>query len=147
MATGSWSFELQVTDAISVMVTSNAVSVIVNAVPTVAMSPTSWTMDIGQSKIFSAFLVVVQVVIQVIIGMWVGLLSLVQTASTFSYSPTSLGSYSITVTVTDSLGSTSAQSSAASVAVKCLFTDCFCFCGPVNGWSDFSLTSTLFNWY
>ena len=32
-----------------------------------------------------------------------------QTASTFTYSPTSAGSYSITVTVTDSLGATSAS--------------------------------------
>ena len=49
-ATGSWSFELQVTDADSVMVTSKAVSVTVNAVPTVSVSPVSWTMDVGQSQ-------------------------------------------------------------------------------------------------
>ena len=41
-----------------------------------------------------------------------------QTASTFSYSPASAGSYSITVTVTDSLGATSAQSTAATVTVN-----------------------------
>ena len=41
-----------------------------------------------------------------------------QTASTFSYSPASAGSYSITVTVTDSSGATSAQSTAASVTVN-----------------------------
>ena len=41
-----------------------------------------------------------------------------QTASTFSYSPASSGSYLITVTVTDSLGATSAQSTAATVTVN-----------------------------
>ena len=41
-----------------------------------------------------------------------------QTSSTFSYSPASAGSYSITVTVTDSLGATSAQSTAATVTVN-----------------------------
>jgi hypothetical protein len=41
-----------------------------------------------------------------------------ENASTFSYSPGSSGSYSITLTVNDSLGATSAQSSAASVNVS-----------------------------
>ena len=51
-ATGVWGFELQVTDSASTpsVVTSNAVSVTVNAVPTVTVSPSSWTMDVGQSK-------------------------------------------------------------------------------------------------
>ncbi len=42
------------TDATSAGVISNAVSVTVNAVPTVNVSPASWTMDVGQSKTFSA---------------------------------------------------------------------------------------------
>ena len=53
-ATGTWSFELQVTDAVSAVVTSNPVSVLVNAVPTVTVSPASWVMDVGQSKTFTA---------------------------------------------------------------------------------------------
>ena len=53
-AIGSWSFELQVTDAASASVTSNAVSVTVNTVPTVTVSPISWTMDMGQNTTFSA---------------------------------------------------------------------------------------------
>ncbi|HLN89380.1 MAG TPA: PKD domain-containing protein, partial [Candidatus Binatia bacterium] len=116
-ATGSWSFELQVTDATSAVVTSNSVSVTVNAVPTVSVSPTSWTMDVGQSKTFSATP-----------GGGSGSYSsykwyvggVVQSGatSTFSYAPGSAGSYSITVTVTDNLGTTSAPSSAASVTVN-----------------------------
>ena len=37
------------TDAASAVAYSNSFTVVVNAVPTVNMSPTSWTMDIGQS--------------------------------------------------------------------------------------------------
>ena len=49
--TGTWSFELQVTDSASnhVLVTSSATSVTVNVAPTVTVSPTSWSMDVGQS--------------------------------------------------------------------------------------------------
>ena len=49
--------------------------------------------------------------------MWVGYAQSGETASTFSFAPGSAGSYLITVTVTDSLGATSAQSSAATVTV------------------------------
>ena len=45
-----------------------------------------------------------------------------QTASTFSYSPASSGTHSITATVTDSLGATSARSTAATVTVPSLFS-------------------------
>ena len=34
--------------------TSNTVAVTVNVAPTVSVSPGSWTMDVGQSKVFSA---------------------------------------------------------------------------------------------
>ena len=33
---------------------STAAFVIVNVAPTVSVSPGSWTMDVGQSKVFSA---------------------------------------------------------------------------------------------
>jgi hypothetical protein len=55
-----------------------------------------------------------------------------QTNSTFSYSPVSLGSYSITVTVTDSLGLTSAQSSASSVTVSATPTVNIAPTGPLS---------------
>ncbi len=116
--TGVWSFKLQVTDSDPAVVTSNVVTVTVNIAPTVSVSPTSWIMDVGQSKIFSA----------TASGgsgsyssyqWYVGGVSQSGAAtSTFSYSPVSSGSYLITVTVTDSLGATSAQSPAATVTVN-----------------------------
>jgi len=44
------------------------------------------------------------------------------TASTFNYSAASWGTYSITATVTDSLGATSASSTAAAATVPLLFS-------------------------
>ena len=116
-AKGTWSFELQVTDAASAVVTSNSASVTVNAAPTVNVSPSSWTMDVGQSKVFSASASGgsgTYTSYQWYVG---GVAQSGATASTFSYAPRSAGSYSITLRVTDSLGATSAQSSPASVRV------------------------------
>jgi hypothetical protein len=117
-ATGSWSFELQVTDATGAQVTSTAATVVVNAAPTVTVSPSSWTLDVGQSKTFSAApnggsgsYTSYQWYVN-------GSAQSGQTASTFSFAPASAGSYSITVTVTDSSGATSAQSTAATVTVN-----------------------------
>lgn len=68
--TGTWSFELQVTDAAAAVTTSNPTVVTVNSDPTVTVTPTSWTMDVGQSKTFSAtVLVAVRVLTRVISGM------------------------------------------------------------------------------
>jgi len=122
-ATGSWSFEVQVTDGASsqVSVTSSTTTVTVNTAgsgPSVTVSPSSWTMDVGQSKLFTAsgsggsgsF-----TSYQWYVG---GTAVSGQTASTFTYSASSAGSFSITVTVTDSLSATSAQSSPSSVTVN-----------------------------
>ena len=118
--TGLYSVTCKVTDNASTPVTaqSNTVSITVNSAPTVTVSPTSWTMDIGQSKTFTA---------NASGGsgnytsyQWYvnGIAQSGENASTFSYSPGTSGSYSITLTVNDSLGATSAQSSAASVNVS-----------------------------
>jgi hypothetical protein len=84
----------------------------------VSVSPGSWIMDVGQSKTFTANPTGGS-------GSYTGYQWYVggsaqsgQTASTFSYSPASSGSPLITVTVTDSLGATSAQSTAPSVTVN-----------------------------
>ena len=74
--------------------------------------------------------------------MWVGLLSLGQTSSTFDYSPASAGSYSITVTVTDSLGSTSVQSAAATVTVAASPTVSIAPVGPFT--MDVGQTKTVY---
>src|SRR5208337_100767 len=49
--TGSWSFELQITDSAktSVVVTSTEASITVNVVPTVSFSSGSATSDVGES--------------------------------------------------------------------------------------------------
>ena len=130
--TGSWNFKLQVTDSSSAVVTSNAVSVTVNSAPTVSVSPTSWTMDIGQSKAFTA-------IASGGSGSYTGYQWYVggtaqsgATASTFSYSPGSAGTFSITVTVTDSLGATSAQSTSATVTVSASPTVSIAPVGPLT---------------
>ena len=132
-ATGSWSFELQVTDASSTSVTSNAVSVTVNIAPTVSVSPSSWTMDVGQSKTFTADPAggsggYSSSGYQWYVG---GIAQSGQTASTFSSSPNSAGSPLITVTVTDSLGVISSQSAAPSVTVSVSPTVSIAPVGPV----------------
>ena len=132
-ATGSWSFELQVTDASSNLVTSNAASVTVNIAPTVSMSPSSWTMDVGQSKMFTANPTggsgsYPSSGYQWYVG---GAPQNGQTASTFNYLANSAGSPLITVTVTDSLGVTSVPSSAPSVAVSVSPTVSIAPVGPV----------------
>ncbi|MGA2310643.1 MAG: PKD domain-containing protein, partial [Candidatus Bathyarchaeia archaeon] len=106
-----------VTDSINGHFTSNTASITVNPAPTVTVSPSSWTMDVGQSKTFTATPAGGSgsyTGYQWYVG---GVAQSGQTASTFSFAPGSSGSYSITVTVTDSLGATSAQSSAAAVTV------------------------------
>ncbi len=119
-ATGVYSFKLQVTDAALAVITSNSVSITVNTAPTVTVSPASWTMNVGQSQTFTATPIGgsgTYTSYQWFIG---GLAQAGQNASTLSYSPASSGYYSITVTVTDSLGATSVQSSAATVMASVL---------------------------
>ncbi|MGA2683385.1 MAG: PKD domain-containing protein [Candidatus Bathyarchaeia archaeon] len=117
--TGVWSFELQVTDSASthVVVTSSGASVTVNVAPSITVSPTSWTIDMSQSKTFTAAPSGGSGTYSSYAWYVDSALQGGQTASTFSYSPASTGSHSITVTVTDSLGATSPQSTAASVTV------------------------------
>jgi hypothetical protein len=118
-APGVWSFELQVADSTGAVVTSSAATVTVNIsnVLTVSVSPSSWTMDVGQSKVFSASASGgsgTYASYQWYVG---GAAQSGATVSTFSFAPASAGSYSITVTVTDSSGATSPQSSPATVTV------------------------------
>ena len=119
-ASGLSSVTCKVTDSASVPVTSpsNAVSVTVNPAPTVSVSPISWIMDIGQSKTFTA--TASNGSGNYTSYQWYvnGVVQFGATASTFSYSPVTAGSYSITLTVSDSLGATSAQSSATLVNVS-----------------------------
>ena len=93
-------------------------TVTVNSAPTVSLSPSTWTMSMGQSKIFTA----------TASGgtgtytnyQWYanGVLAQSGTTSTITFTPESAGAYSISVTVTDSLGATSTASSASAVTVN-----------------------------
>ena len=97
----------------------------------VSVSPGSWTIDVRQSKTFTA----------VPIGgsgsyasyQWY-VDSVLQSATgpSIPYSLGSAGSHSITVTVTDSLGTTSALSSAASVTVAVSPTASITPIGPLT---------------
>lgn len=133
-ANGIWSFELKVTDVTGASITSNVATVSVTAALTVSVSPTSWSMDVGQSKTFIATASggsgsYSSTGYQWYVG---GSAQSGATSSTFSYSLGSIGSYLITVTVTDSLGSTSAPSSPASVVVSASPTVSIAPAGPIT---------------
>ena len=116
---GSPAIYCVVTDSASTpfAVQSNTPIVTVNSGLSISVSPGSWTMDIGQSKQFSASASGGSGTYSSYTWYVNGLAQIGETAQSFTYSPVSAGSYLVTVTVTDKLGVTSAQSSAASVAV------------------------------
>ena len=118
-SSGSYLITATVTDSLGVTSPqSTAATVTVNSAPTVSVSPSSWTMDVGQSKAFSATPSEGSGTYMSYQWYVDGAAQIGQTSSTFSYSPASSGSYSITVTVTDSSGATSAQSAAGTVTVN-----------------------------
>jgi YVTN family beta-propeller protein len=96
---------------------SNSVSVI-PLIDSISISPISATWDVSQSNTFTATpsggsgnYTGYQWYVN-------GTAQIGQTASSFSYSPASSGSYLISATVTDSWGTTSARSTVASVKVN-----------------------------
>jgi hypothetical protein len=114
---GVWSLVLNVTDsaAAPVTVTSNPIEVTIKPAPSVSISPSTAAFTLGQSSLFTANAKEGS-------GSYTGYQWFVngaaqqgQTNSSFSFSPTSVGSYSITTTVTDSFNATSNQSLAAKV--------------------------------
>ena len=116
--TGTYTFTVQVVGGGPGGGTATSTGTLVVAGPSVSVSPGSWTMDVGQSKTFTANPTGGS-------GSYTGYHWYVggstqggATSSTFTYTPSSAGSPLITVTVTDSLGATSAQSSAPSVTVN-----------------------------
>jgi peptidoglycan/xylan/chitin deacetylase (PgdA/CDA1 family) len=125
---------VRATDSASTPVTtqSNTASVTVNPAPTVSVSPSTWTMDVGQSKTFTATPADGSGTYTAYHWYVGGVVQSGATASTFSYSPGTSGSYSITASVTDSLGATSAQSSAASVTVSTSPTVSITPAGPIT---------------
>ena len=131
MFTGTYTFELVVSDSTGVYVTSNTVTVTVNGAPTVSVSPASWTMDVGQSTTFSA--IASSGSGTYTSYQWYVNGQLAQSGSaSMSFTPSSSGSYSITVNVTDSFGVTSALSSVASVTVSASPTVSIAPVGPLT---------------
>lgn len=98
--------------------TADPVTVTVNDAPTVSLSPSLWTMETNQQETFTATASSGSGTYASYQWYVDGTAQSGQTASTFSFGPASEGSYSITATVTDSLGATSAPSSAATVTVN-----------------------------
>jgi len=116
-ATGSWSFLLQVTDNTGSAVNSTAVSVIVNAAPTVSIAPfDAVALDVGQTQTFTANpsggtgALTYQWYLN---GSPVG-----SDSSTYSFSA-SPGAYTVACTITDNASlPTSAASNEVSVTVN-----------------------------
>ena len=96
-----------------------------------SISPSSWAMDIGQSKDFHATAVGGSGSYTSYHWYVNSVLQTGQTSSTFSFSSGSVGSYSVTVTVTDSLGATSPQSSPSLVTVSAFPTVDIAPVGPL----------------
>jgi hypothetical protein len=115
-ATGVWHFELNVTDATGAVVTSNAVTVTVNLAPSVSISPSSVTLDVGQSQVFTS---TASGDTGSLSYLWYLNDQAVGTGVTYDFSAQSTGSDSIYVTVTDSASSPyTATSNSATVTVN-----------------------------
>ena len=97
---------------------SNTATVTVDSAATVSVSPGSATLDVGQSQLFTASPSGGSGTYTSYQWYVNGIAQVGQTASTFSFVPASAGSYSITATITDSTGTTSAQSTAATATVN-----------------------------
>jgi outer membrane protein assembly factor BamB len=99
-ATGSWSFILQVTDNTGAAVNSSAVSVTVNEVPSVSVSPTSWVMDVGQSKLFTSTVSGGTSPCQF---QWYlnGVLVSGATSAAYTFAPSSAGVYNVSLVIQD----------------------------------------------
>jgi len=113
---GSYTVYLRVTDAVSAVATSNTVPVTVNGPLSVSILPTSWIMDVGQSKLFTSSVsggTTPHSYQWYLNGSPVG----GATGSTWTFTPPSSGSYQIFLRVTDAVG-VSADSNTADVTVN-----------------------------
>ena len=116
-ASGSHTVYVKVTDAVSAVATSNTATVTVNGAFSVTISPTSVVMDVGQSKLFTS---TVSGGTSPFAYQWYlnGIAVLGATSATWTFTPTSAGSYTVYVKVTDSATTpTSALSNTAHVTV------------------------------
>jgi hypothetical protein len=115
-STGSYSIYVEVTDSVGAMATSNTATVTVNAALSVTISPSSVTVDVGQSLTFTCTVSggTVPCSYQWYLN---GVAVSGATGASWTFTPSSTGSYSIYVEVTDSVGAM-ATSNTATVTVN-----------------------------
>ncbi len=113
---GNWDFILQVTDSTGASVNSTEVTVMVFADPSVQIIPASLSMNVGQSKIFTA--IASDGAGSYTSYKWyVNDVAQTGSGSTFDFSGEKIGIYDIYAVVKDSLGVTSFQSNSVTVNV------------------------------
>jgi hypothetical protein len=100
---GSYTVYLKVTDAVSMIVTSNTVPVTVNGALSVSITPSSTTIDVGQSQLFTS---TVSGGTSPYTYQWYlnGAAVSGATGSTWTFTPSSSGSYTVYVNATDNVG-------------------------------------------
>ena len=129
---GSWSFILELTDNTGAAVNSTAASVIVNVAPSVSVSPSSATLDLGQPQMFSA---TASGGTGSLSYQWYvnGAAQNDATASTFTYTASAEGSFTVYVKVTDNAPtSVTATSNSATVTVAASLTVSIAPVGPIT---------------
>jgi hypothetical protein len=116
VSSGSYTVYLNVTDSVEAIAISNNATIIVNGVPSVSISPSSVTLDVGQSQTFSS---TVSGGTLPYVYQWYLNSDPVSGAndSTWTFTPASEGSYTVYVNVTDNVNVT-AKSNIAHATVN-----------------------------
>jgi hypothetical protein len=131
-SSGSYTVSLQVTDAVGRVATSNNALVTVNGPLSVTISPTSVTMDVGQSQLFN----------RSVSGgtgpysyQWYLNGSPVSgaTGSTWTFTPSSSGSYTVSLQVTDAMDQVATSNNSLVTVTLQLGQSQLFTCSPVSG--------------
>jgi hypothetical protein len=102
-SSGFYSIYVNVTDNVNSRAKSNVANVTVNAAPTVSITPGSWTLDVGQSQVFTSS---ISGGTSPYTYKWYlnGSSVLGATIATWNFTPSSAGTYITYIKVTDSVG-------------------------------------------
>jgi outer membrane protein assembly factor BamB/PKD repeat protein len=113
---GSNSISMRVTDTAGASAMSNTVTVTVNNVPTVSISPAATVIDFGQSQLFTSSVTggTLPLAYQWYLN---GTAVSGATGSSWTFTPNDAGSYTVYLNVTDNVG-VRAKSNTASIAVN-----------------------------
>jgi outer membrane protein assembly factor BamB len=100
---GTYSVYVNVTDSVSVKVKSNVATVEVNPLPSVNVSPTNVTIDVGQSQLFTS---IVSNGTSSYYYQWYlnGVAVLGATSPSWTFKPLAAGKYSVSLIITDARG-------------------------------------------